>query len=144
MISNKAIRTRKKVPRLLNATLCINISNEKFMKNVLLYLLVASFIQGCGTLDSKTILIDPGDDKEKIIGILGVPYDRQFEQTKEAWQYCVSGAGFGYNDHKIVWFTEGKVTGITTYRTSRSGCSGAVKTIRWEEAPDYILEVRER
>lgn len=112
------------------------------MKKYLFYLIVISLIQGCGTLDKKTILIDAGDKKEKVVNILGIPYDRQFKQTKEAWQYCVSGAGFGYNDHKIIWFAEGSVTGITSYRTHRSGCVGTVKTIRWEEAPDYTIEIR--
>ncbi|RMG57685.1 MAG: hypothetical protein D6717_04370 [Gammaproteobacteria bacterium] len=101
-------------------------------------------IGGCGTLDKKTILINPGDSRERVLNIMGPPYDRQFKGNKEAWQYCVSGAGFGYNDHKIIWFTNKKVTGITTYRTHRSGCTGAVKTIRWEEAPDYTIEIRNR
>ncbi len=101
-------------------------------------------IQGCGTMDNKTILIDPGDPKQKIVEIMGAPYDRQFQGSKEAWQYCVSGAGFGYNDHKIIWFTNKRVTGITSYRTSRTGCTGHVKTIRWEDAPDYTVEIRNR
>lgn len=107
-------------------------------------LLITSLLSGCGTLDNKTILIDAGDSKEKVIDTMGLPYDRQFEQQKEAWQYCVSGAGFGYNDHKIIWFTDKKVTGITSYRTNRTGCTGAVKTIKWEDAPDYIVEIRKR
>ncbi len=114
------------------------------MKRYLSLLTLSFLIQSCGTLDNKTILIDSGDPKEKVIEILGLPYDRQFQVNREAWQYCVSGAGLGYNDHKIIWFTDNKVTGITTYRTHRSGCTGAVKTIRWEDAPDYTVEVRNR
>ena len=101
-------------------------------------------VAGCGTLDKKTILLDPGDSKEKVLEVMGTPYDRQFKQNHEAWQYCVSGAGIGYNDHKIIWFTDKKVTGITTYRTQRTGCTGAVKTINWEEAPDFVIENRQR
>ncbi|PSW55133.1 putative periplasmic lipoprotein [Photobacterium leiognathi] len=114
------------------------------MKKYFILCLLSLFIVGCGTLDHKTILIDAGTSKKDVLNIMGVPYDRQFDQQKEAWQYCVSGAGFGYNDHKIIWFTNNKVTGITTYRTSRSGCTGAVKTIRWEDAPDYTVEIRQR
>jgi len=114
------------------------------MKKYFFFFLLIAFIQSCGTLDKKTILIDPGDPKQKVVEIMGVPYDRQFNGNKEAWQYCVSGAGFGYNDHKIIWFTNKKVTGITSYRTSRSGCTGAVKTIMWEAAPDYTVEIRNR
>ena len=49
----------------------------------------------CGTLDDKTILINAGDSKEDVLSILGTPQDRQFKGSNEAWQYCVSGAGFG-------------------------------------------------
>jgi hypothetical protein len=114
------------------------------IKKYLISLFAFLVLQGCGTLDNKTILIDAGDPKDKVIEILGVPYDRQFQGKQEAWQYCVSGAGFGYNDHKIIWFTDKKVTGITTYRTTRSGCTGSVKTIKWEDAPDFTIEVRDR
>ncbi|MBO2552866.1 hypothetical protein I6M38_12870 [Shewanella algae] len=109
-----------------------------------LFIVIPAILGGCGTLDNKTILINTGDSKERVMDIMGLPYDRQFKQQKEAWQYCVSGAGFGYNDHKIIWFTDKKVTGITSYRTTRSGCSGAVKSIKWEDAPDYTIEIRER
>ena len=102
------------------------------------------FLSACGTLDSKTINISVGDSKDKVVGILGAPQDRQLKDSHEAWQYCVSGAGFGYNDHKIIWFNNGVVSGLTSYRSSRSGCEGAIKTIRWEEAPDFILEARDR
>ena len=106
--------------------------------------LALTILQGCGTLDEKLLAISVGDSKEKVTQIMGTPYDRQLQNTQEAWQYCVSGAGFGYNDHKIIWFEDSKVTGITSYRTQRSGCTGAVKTISWEEAPDVVIEHRER
>ena len=102
------------------------------------------FLHGCGTLDNKTILINVGDSKNSVLSVMGTPQDRQIKLESEAWQYCVSGAGFGYNDHKIIWFKAGEVTGITTYRTHSSGCTGAFRTIRWEDAPDLIIETRER
>lgn len=101
-------------------------------------------LSACGTLDKKTILIDAGDSKQEVLGIMDVPDDRQFKHASEAWQYCVSGAGFGFNDHKVIWFTNGLVTGITTYRSPGGGCTGKIKTIRWEDAPDYILDIRRR
>jgi len=116
------------------------------MNKVFLFLILISilFLHGCGTLDSKTILINAGDSKESVLGIMGTPQDRQLKLELEAWQYCVSGAGFGYNDHKVIWFKSGKVTGITTYRTHSSGCTGAFRTIKWEEAPDVVIETRAR
>jgi len=99
-------------------------------------------MSGCGTLDNKTIRINAGDDKDKVLKVMGVPEDRQMKSKQEAWQYCISGAGFGYNDHKIIWFNAGLVTGITSYRTHRSGCTGAIREIRWESAPNFVLETR--
>lgn len=107
-------------------------------------LLFILLVQGCGTLDSKTILISAGDNKEKVLEVMGVPEDRQLQKNQEAWQYCVSGAGFGYNDHKIIWFNSGLVTGITSYKTTRTGCTGGIRAVRWESAPDYVLETRAR
>ena len=107
-------------------------------------ILSAFLLAACGTLDNKTIQIDAGDSKVKVLKIMGAPDDRQLKSNHEAWQYCVSGAGFGYNDHKVIWFQSGQVTGITTYRTHTSGCRGATRTIKWEEAPDLIIENRSR
>ncbi len=114
------------------------------MKELMKYscLLFAILLAGCGTLEKKTILLNLNDDKSRVLEVMGPPGDRQMEGDNEAWQYCISGAGFGYNDHRIIWFKSGHVTGITSYRTTRSGCSGAFKTIKWEDAPDYIKEIR--
>lgn len=106
--------------------------------------LIVFVLFSCGTLDKKTILINAGDSKESVISVMGVPQDRQLREQQEAWQYCVSGAGFGYNDHKIIWFNKGVVIGITSYRSHRSGCTGAFRSIKWEEAPDVVIETRER
>ncbi len=114
------------------------------MKRIFIALIISTLLYGCGTLDNKTILINVGDSKQDVLDIMGMPADRQLQGQNEAWQYCVSGAGFGYNDHKIIWFLSGKVTGLNSYRSTRSGCTGAIKSVRWEDAPDIVLETRER
>lgn len=101
-------------------------------------------ISGCGTLDKKTIMLNVGDSKERVLDVMGTPADRQINGQQEAWQYCVSGAGFGWNDHKIIWFTAGHVTGINSYRSGVSGCSGGIQSVRWESAPDTVMEIRRR
>jgi hypothetical protein len=112
----------------------------KLILGISLFLILIS----CGTLDNKTILINAGDSKERVLEVMGAPQDRQLQHKREAWQYCVSGAGFGYNDHKVIWFNEGIVTGITSYKTYSTGCTGDFKSIKWEEAPDLIIEQRVR
>ena len=101
---------------------------------------------GCGSLQKKAILVNSGDDRERVQETMGVPGDRQFQGTAEAWQYCQTGAGFGYHDYRIVWFRDGKVTGVTSYKdtTPASGCTAHFREVRWEDAPDYTLEIRQR
>jgi hypothetical protein len=53
-------------------------------------------------------MCDPGDDKQKVLFIMGSPGDRQFRGKDEAWQYGKTGAGFGYRDFPIIWFYDGK------------------------------------
>ena len=101
-------------------------------------------MSGCGTLDHKTILLNVGDSKETVLQVMGTPQDRQISGQQEAWQYCVSGAGFGWNDHKIVWLNAGRVTGISSYRSGVSGCIGGIQPVRWESAPDSVMEIRQR
>lgn len=100
-------------------------------------LTLSLFVAGCGTLDNKTILLNVGDSKERVIEVMGNPTDRQIHGQQEAWQYCVSGAGFGWNDHKIIWLNGGRVTGINSYRSHVSGCSGGIQPVRWGSAPDF-------
>lgn len=103
-------------------------------------------IAGCGTLEKKAVLVNPGDSKEAVTKVMGVPGDRQFQGQQEAWQYCITGAGFGYHDYRIVWFAHGAVTGITSYKSSAAGvsCKSQFKPIRWEDAPDSTIEIRNR
>ena len=75
---------------------------------------------------------------------MGAPEDRQFRDRQEAWQYS-NIASIGICEYTIVWFNEGAVTGINSYRNSSvAGCRVGMRTIRWEEAPDAIVEIRRR
>ena len=97
-------------------------------------------------LANRTININQGDPKSRVIEFMGTPEDRQFMGKYEIWQYCITGAGFGYHDYRAIWLVDGKVIGITSYkdRTPASGCEGHFKTFKVEDAPDFILEVRNR
>ena len=102
-------------------------------------------IAGCGSLAKKSVLINAGDNKESVLEVMGKPDDRQFKGHNEAWQYCENDAGFGYDDYRIIWLYEGKVTGVTSYKNSEFGsCAGYFKEIKWNEAPDTAIEVRHR
>ena len=113
---------------------------------LVLFILWALFLSSCGSLDKKSALINPGDNKEQVLKIMGPPDDRQFKGRDEAWQYCQTGAGFGYHDYRTIWFYNGKVTGINSYKSTRAGtsCVTDIKAVRWEDAPDRTIEIRER
>ena len=115
------------------------------MNKVLIPLLVIiGLLTSCGTLDSKTMLLNVGDSKQRVIEVMGTPDDRQVKGVYEAWQYCVSGASFGSNDHKIIWIQSGAVTGINSYKSRSAGCSSGMREVRWETAPNAVIEVRPR
>jgi hypothetical protein len=99
---------------------------------------ITLFLVACGSLEKKSALIGIGDDQEHVLKILGPPGDRQLKGSHEAWQYCqTTGAGFGYHDYRIIWLYNGKVTGISSYKSSRGGssCVTDIRSVRWEEAP---------
>jgi hypothetical protein len=115
------------------------------MKNIyliFLFGLLVTFLSGCGTLENKVSQINTGDDKKQVLAIMGAPGDRQFQGQNEAWQYRKMRVG-GFN-FKVIWFYDGKVTGITSYTQYGSSLSDATtfKSVRWEDAPNYTLKIR--
>lgn len=108
--------------------------------------LLASCLAACGGLETKSAMINVGDDKAKTMAAMGAPDDRQVKGKHEAWQYCQTGAGFGYHDYRVVWFYDGRVTGINSYKSTQPGtsCMHAMREVRWEDAPDVTVEVRQR
>lgn len=115
------------------------------MKLLLGFLIILSlFSISCGSsaLMEDSIKINAGQSKEKVLKIMGVPGNRQFEGKNEAWQYCSTDyVGFTGDDYIVVWFYDGKVTGVTTYKNTQIGsCEMFYKTIRWEDKPDIIIE----
>ncbi len=103
-------------------------------------------LTACGSLEKKAILLNIGDTKEQALKVMGSPDDRQLKGDNEAWQYCQTGAGFGYHDYRTVWFFQGRITGINSYKSTRpaSSCVTDIKPIRWEDAPDTTIEIRNR
>jgi hypothetical protein len=101
---------------------------------------------GCGSLEKKAALIDVGASKADVTTAMGAPDDRQAQGNLEAWQYCKTGAGLGYHDYRVIWFRDGRVSGFNSYKSSRpaSSCKSDIRPVRWEEAPDVTVEIRDR
>lgn len=106
------------------------------------------FFFGCAPsqLMNKSLMINAGQTKEDVLKIIGNPGNRQFQGKDEAWQWCETDySGFAGDDYLVVWFYEGKVTGITTYKNTRYGnCEMFYRTVNWQDAPDRTIEIRNR
>jgi hypothetical protein len=100
----------------------------------------------CATqVAQRSIDVNPGDTREQVRATMGDPGNRQFQGALEAWQYC--GTGFVNDSFVVVWFRDGTVTGLTTYENSAGDigfCDRHFVPIRWEDAPDVTVEVRQR
>jgi len=116
------------------------------MKKLIAPLLVTTvlFLSSCASsISNKSIDLEPGMSKQELTALMGRPGDRQFSGNVEAWQYCETG--MSTDDFLIVWLANGKVVETQTYDNSFLGvCSSYFRTINWEEAPDKIIEFRER
>ncbi len=90
----------------------------------------------------KSANVSPGEKSDAIVLRFESPLDRQFKGTNEAWTYAdlVAPEDFKYT---VIWLKDGIVVGVTTYRAKGTAESG-MKTIDWQQAPDAILEVRNR
>ena len=116
------------------------------MKRALTLIAVSALVVGCGSLEKKSALINVGDDKQQVLNVMGTPDDRQMKGQKEVWQYCQTGAGFGYHDYRVFAFESGKVTSLSSYKSGRpaSSCMTDVRAVNWGEAPDQVIEVRHK
>ncbi|MCS0352720.1 DUF2845 domain-containing protein [Vibrio ordalii] len=111
----------------------------------LLTLAFSFLIWGCATVPVAFNEINAGDSKSDVIAKVGAPENRQFSGKNEAFQYCTTGTSFGVSTYNVIWFFDSKVTGANSYSLSRAGsCSGHFKTLNWEDAPDTIIELRDR
>ena len=116
------------------------------MYRALTLIAVSALVVGCGSLEKKSALINVGDEKQQVLNVMGTPDDRQVKDLKEVWQYCQTGAGFGYHDYRVFAFVSGKVTSISSYKSGRPGssCMTDVRAVNWGEAPDQVIEVRHK
>jgi hypothetical protein len=98
-------------------------------------------------LETKTLEVTPGMSAAEVRSILGAPQNRQFNGQKEAWQYCQTGIApvDGSDKYVLVWITNNRVVGMQTYTNKQHGtCDSFFRNVKWEQAPDAIVEIRKR
>ncbi|MWJ26725.1 hypothetical protein GPM19_00635 [Halomonas sp. ZH2S] len=115
------------------------------MYKLLILLFFPIIVGGCATVDPAFYEVNAGDSKSEVISKLGNPENRQFNGKNEAFQYCTTGTSFGVSTYNVIRFFDGEVTGANSYNLSRAGsCSGHFQTLKWEDAPDTTIELRDR
>jgi len=110
----------------------------------MLVITAAIIVTSCASTKDLSLKVSPGDPKNQVLQFMGTPDDRQFKGKVEAWQYGMV-VSIGVCDYTVIWFENGQVIGLNSYRNfSTMGCRSGLKSINWEDAPDKIIEIRER
>ncbi len=130
--------------------LMVDFSGEFGMRQFKQWIMVVIVmaLAGCSSqgrvsdLREKTMLINFGDSKEKVLELLGVPGDRSFSGESEAWQYC--STGFAADTYTVVWFENKVVHSITSKNAYivEGFCNQAFPAVDWGQRPaDKIIDL---
>lgn len=119
------------------------------IRSGLAFVTATILLSGCVSTNSSLAnfsQIQPGMSSQSVAQIMGAPQDRQFNGSQEAWQYCSTDlSGFQGDQYVLIWFQGQLVTGLQTYRNTLVGtCETYFRTVNWDEAPDVVLEIRQR
>lgn len=97
--------------------------------------LAALLTTACANVAQREAEISPGMNKQAVTAIMGLPMDRTLAGHREAWQYGHI-VGFGQCAYTTVWFSDGKVVGMTSRRgPSVAGCGLGSHPIDWSQMP---------
>ena len=112
------------------------------MRHTFILVLVHAGLVACGGLETKSVLISVGDEKEHVLTKMGSPFYRQVKGENEAWQYCQTSAASGYPEYRLVWIQAGRVTGVNSYKSTRAGssCGTDIRIVKWEDARSTLVE----
>ena len=109
-------------------------------KNILL-IFALTFLSSCGSMQKKIDKLTVGDPQKMVIEVLGQPDDTLSKGDQEAWRYCISGAGYGWNDHRDIIFYKGNISKMDAYKSHTTGCTNGFESVKWY-APkiDFSIE----
>ncbi len=112
------------------------------MSKIITLASIVLLLSSCGSMQSKMDMLHIGDDKDRVINILGQPDDSVSNGDSVAWRYCVSGSEFGANDHRDIIFFKDELVKMYSYRTSVSGCTRGFQPIRWQQVGlDFSIDL---
>ena len=112
------------------------------MRSTFLLLFIATELAACGSLETTSVPINVGDEREHVLTKMGSPFYRQVRDENEAWQYCQASAASGYPEYQLVWIRAGRVTGVTSYGSTRAGssCGADIRIVKWEDPRNSVVE----
>jgi len=101
-------------------------------------ILVTVILCSCSSVAKRSIALEPGMGKDRVLQVMGVPAARSFRKDDEAWQYQ-QVAGFGQCAYITVWFTRSAVVGVTNRRgPSVAGCGLGSREVDWGHLPNLL------
>jgi len=95
----------------------------------------ALVICGCSSMVKRSLAVQQGMSRERVLEVMGTPAGRSFRGDDEAWQY-EQLAGFGQCAYVTIWFIRSHVVGITERRgASVAGCGLGSHEVEWSQMP---------
>lgn len=102
---------------------------------------LALTVIGCSSTSKKALQLSPGMSVEEIIETVGMPAERTFRGSDEAWQYR-EVVGFGQCRYMTAWIRDGKLAAVTTRRGgSIAGCGLGSSEVDWGQMPNPSIDV---
>ncbi len=99
------------------------------------------------TMRESLLLLELGNTKPQVRNALGVPIDRSFSGTNEAWSYCDEELGRAFSTnfyYATAWFSGDSLVALTTNSTRHNlgealmpSCD-IVPAVDWGQLPDDV------
>ena len=102
--------------------------------------------RGLSTFASKSADVDFGMTKVQVQHIMGVPRNRLYSGSQEAWQWCETSNSPNQADLFLTaYFYNGRVAGVHTYFNRAEGtCDNFFRRVEWLTDPEKAMAAKER
>lgn len=107
--------------------------------------IVLGTLAACGSSRdlAPAMQVQPGDDRARLIRVMGQPQDRQFSGNREVLQYCTTGAMS--DDYVGFLLINNRVQTMTRYQNRLVGdCTSFFRQVDWSQPADTTVEIRFR
>lgn len=114
--------------------------------------ILISTLAACGSSRNlaPAMQVQPGDDRSRLISLMGQPQNRQFSGNREVLQYCTTGIGIltrPSDDYVSFLLVDNRVQTMTRYQSRIFGgeeCTNYFREVDWRRQADTTIEIRFR